>query len=121
VTIEALARLLGLRRAGRPQAGQRLEAEVVKDLDLPAQLDDQHQQHRPAGHYCSECDLRAIVGAVRAKRSRAHPRQTSSHPAGGLYEDLSPDPQNAETAHLVDDRFHLPPTRRAAIALATKE
>jgi hypothetical protein len=40
VTIEALARLLGLRRAGRPQAGQRLEAEVVEDLDLPAQLDE---------------------------------------------------------------------------------
>jgi hypothetical protein len=39
-TIEALARLPGLRRAGRPQAGQRLEAEVIEDLDLPAQLDE---------------------------------------------------------------------------------
>jgi hypothetical protein len=40
VAIEALVRLLGLRRAGRPQAGQRLEAEVVEDLDLAAQLDE---------------------------------------------------------------------------------
>jgi hypothetical protein len=43
VAIEALVRLLGLRRAGRPQAGQRLEAEVVEDLDLAAQLDDDQQ------------------------------------------------------------------------------
>src|SRR5450631_2197179 len=39
-TIEALARLPGLRRAAGPQAGQRLEAEVIEDLDLPAQLDE---------------------------------------------------------------------------------
>jgi hypothetical protein len=43
VAIEALVRLLGLRRSGRPQAGQRLEAEVVEDLDLAAQLDENQQ------------------------------------------------------------------------------
>ena len=55
------------------------------------------------------------------KRSRAHPRQTCSRPASGLYGDRSRDPQNAESAHLVHDRFHLPPTRRAASALATNQ
>jgi hypothetical protein len=64
--------------------------------------------------------MASVSSAPSGPNGRAHPRQTCSRPAGGLYGDRSRDPQDAESAHLADDRFHLPPTRRAASASATK-
>ncbi len=67
-------------------------------------------------------------GQVRPARSRAlchdsdRPHDRTRFRVGtGLRRHPSAAPLRAESAHLVDDRFDPPPTRRAAIALATQD